>query len=59
MSQQAAKRRRKQAANNYAHLAPKQRPNYKKRSLAASTAHEARKRITAQRIAQGKNKSKK
>lgn len=33
-------RRRKQAANNFNHLSPRQRPNYKKRSAEVATAHE-------------------
>ncbi len=36
------KRRRRQAANGFAHLAPRQRPNYKKRDITAARAHEAR-----------------
>lgn len=35
-------RRRRQAANGFAHLTPRQRPNYKKRDSAAATAHNAR-----------------
>lgn len=33
-------RRRKQAANNFNHLSPRQRPNYKKRSAEVAEAHE-------------------
>jgi len=51
-----AKRRRRQMVNNYNHLAPRQRPNYKVRSVEVSTAHEARLRATARRIAQGGKK---
>jgi hypothetical protein len=35
-------RRRRQAANGFAHLAPRQRPNYKKRDSATAAAHNAR-----------------
>ena len=35
-------RRRKQAAQNFNHLAPQQRPNYKRRDMATSIAHEQR-----------------
>ena len=35
-------RRRRQATNNYNHLAPRQRPNYKRRDTAVSVAHEQR-----------------
>lgn len=35
-------RRRRQAANGFAHLAPQQRPNYKRRDMATSMAHEQR-----------------
>lgn len=37
-----ARRRRKQAVQNYSHLAPRKRPNYKRRDLSVATAHEAR-----------------
>lgn len=33
MSQRAAIKRRRQAKNGFSHLAPKQRPNYKRRLL--------------------------
>jgi len=52
----ASKRRRRQMTNNYAHLSPKQRPNYRMRSAEAS-AERLRKAIaTERRMAQGKNK---
>jgi len=35
-------RRIKQAAQNFNHLAPQQRPNYKRRDIATSIAHEQR-----------------
>lgn len=38
MSQKAAIRRRKQALNNYMHMAPQDRPHYKRRSVAVATA---------------------
>lgn len=47
-----AKRRRRQAANNYAHLPPRLRPNFKKRSAEASARHLARVLATERRIAQ-------
>lgn len=56
MSQQAAKRRRKQAAMGYTHICKRQRPNYKKRTAEASAAREAAQRVTRQRMAQGKSK---
>lgn len=34
-------RRQRQAKNNFGHLAPRQRPNYKKRDVAAAARHEA------------------
>lgn len=49
-------RRRRQAANNFAHLAPQDRPNYKRRDVAASQRHEARIRATEQRIRMGSKK---
>lgn len=36
---QQAKARRRQAANGFAHLAPRQRPHYKRRSQQASAEH--------------------
>ena len=56
MSQKAAIRRRKQHANNFAHLPPGKRPNYKKRSAEASANRLAKLIATEQRI---KQKSKK
>lgn len=38
-----AKRRRRQAKNNYNHLAPKQRPNFKMRSAEVASARDERK----------------
>lgn len=35
-------RRARQAANGYAHLAPRQRPGYKKRSVAVAALRESR-----------------
>ena len=49
-------RRRRQAANNFAHLCPKKRPYYKKRSAEASARHLERLIQTEQRIRQGKRK---
>jgi hypothetical protein len=49
-------RRRRQAANGFAHLAPRQRPNYKRRDLATSQRHEARLRETENRIRMGKSR---
>lgn len=49
-------RRRRQAANNFAHLAPRKRPNYKKRDAATSARHNAKLLATERRIAQGKKK---
>lgn len=47
-----AKARRRQAANNYAHLPPRLRPNFKKRSAEASARHLAKVLATERRIAQ-------
>jgi hypothetical protein len=52
----AAGRRQKQAKNNYGHLAPRQRPNYKKRDAVASAKHAQKVLATERRIAQGKRK---
>jgi len=49
-------RRQRQAKNGYSHLAPRQRPNYKQRDIAASQRHEAKLRATENRIRQGKKK---
>lgn len=35
-------RRRRQAANGFSHLSPRQRPNYKRRDMATAVAHEQR-----------------
>lgn len=45
-------RRHKQAINNYSHLAPRQRPNYKRRDAAASARRLAKLIATEQRIKQ-------
>lgn len=45
-----AKRRRKQAANNYKHLAPLRRPKYNKRDAEKSARIEARKVETEKRM---------
>lgn len=47
---QQAKARRRQAANGFAHLAPRQRPHYKKRSQQASAEHLASVIAKEQRI---------
>lgn len=52
----ASGRRARQAKQNYSHLAPRQRPNYKKRDLEASRRHAARVLATERRISQGKKK---
>lgn len=52
----AAGRRQRQAKNNYSHLAPRDRPNYKKRDIEASRRHAAKILATERRIAQGKKK---
>lgn len=51
-----AKRRRREAANGYAHLPPRLRPNFKKRSAEASARHQARVLATERRISQGGKK---
>jgi len=51
-----AKRRRRQMVSGYSHLSPRQRPNYKVRSLEASRQHAARVLATERRISQGKGK---
>lgn len=58
MSQKAAIRRRKQAAKNYMHMAPMDRPIYTKVSAAKSAAKLAKKIATERRMQQGKNKKK-
>lgn len=52
----ASGRRYKQALNNFGHLTPRQRPNYKRRDAAASAARLAKAIATERRIAQGKRK---
>lgn len=54
MSQKAAIRRRKQAANGYAHLHQSQRPKYKKISAEKSAARLAKRIATERRMQQKK-----
>lgn len=49
-------RRAKQAANNYGHLCPRQRPNYKKRDAATSARRLQKAIATERRMSQGKKK---
>lgn len=50
-------RRQRQARNGYAHLAPRQRPNYKRRDLAVAAARSAKKlQAERERIARGAKK---
>lgn len=49
-------RRAKQAKNNFGHLAPRDRPNYKKRDIEASKRHQARVLATERRIKAGRKK---
>lgn len=51
-----AKRRRRQAAMGFTHLAPKQRPHYKKLSAETSARRLADRIATERRMAQGKRK---
>lgn len=51
MSQQAAKRRRKQAANNYTHLHSTVRPHYKKRICTIAQSIENARRVAARMAA--------
>ena len=51
---QQAKARRRQMANNYNHLAPRQRPNYKRRDAATSARHLAKVIATERRMSQKK-----
>lgn len=44
----ASGRRQRQAKNGYAHLAPRQRPGYKRRDLAVASVKSAKK-LAAQR----------
>ena len=58
MSQKAAIRRRKQAANNFMHMAPLDRPHYTKVSAAKSARKLAAKIEKERRMQQGKRKGK-
>ena len=49
-------RRQRQAKNGYAHLAKRQRPNYRKRDVQTSIRHEQKLRETENRIRNGKKK---
>lgn len=51
-----ARRRRKQAANNYRHLSKQRRPHYNKVSADKSARREARKIETEKRMRQKKSK---
>lgn len=51
-------RRYKQALNGFKHLTPRQRPNYKKRTVEASARHAAKVIATENRIRQGSKKKK-
>ena len=51
-------RRAKQAKNGFAHLTPRQRPNYKRRDAATSARHQAKVIATERRMLQGKKKGK-
>lgn len=53
------RRRRIQAAHNFDHLAPRQRPNYKKRDAATSARHLEKVMATERRISQAGGKKKK
>ena len=53
MSAQTCKRRRRQAVNNYRHLAPLQRPRYKK-SDAQTSARKLADRIAREKQMQGR-----
>lgn len=50
-------RRRKQAVQNFNHLAPRKRPNYKKRDAATSARHLEKVLATERRIAQKRKKN--
>lgn len=52
-------RRHKQALNGFKHLAPRQRPNYKRRDTAAAAKHEAELRRREREREQRKGASKK
>lgn len=49
-------RRQRQAKNGFAHLSPRQRPNYRKRDAATSAARLQRQIANERRMAQGKKK---
>lgn len=49
-------RRQRQAKNGYAHLAARQRPNYRKRDAATSAARLQRQIATERRMSQNKGK---
>jgi hypothetical protein len=51
-------RRARQAAHNFNHLAPRQRPNYKKRDAAIAAARLRRQIDTERRINQSSKKKK-
>lgn len=51
-------RRHKQALNGFAHLAPRQRPNYKLRDAATSAARLRKQIENERRMSQGKGKKK-
>lgn len=53
---QQAKARRREMASNYAHLAPRQRPNYKQRDADASRRHLEKLIATERRIKQASKK---
>ncbi len=59
MSQQAAKRRRSQASNNFGHLCAQQRPDYKKAHRGDIHAAIAAERAKAARMAAAASKKKK
>lgn len=50
------RRRARQAANGFAHLSPRQRPNYKKRDAATSARRLEKAIATERRMAQRKKK---
>ena len=54
MSQAAAKRRRRQAANKYAHMAPMVRPHYKKPDKMTAAKRLQRAIETERRLSQKK-----
>lgn len=49
-------RRARQAANGFAHLPPRKRPNYKMRDAESSARHLQQIKATENRIRQGKKK---